>query len=146
MRENGIRTREMGEVWSDIPTVTDTRVILLMVNPMVMVFILGLMERSTRVNGLRVSNKVKESGKVYLETLILDNGINLRRQGMVCTNGKMVIDMRGSGLAVLSMVRELISLLMVILLQESMFMVSLLVRASINGKMAVFTLENLEMG
>lgn len=81
-----------------------------MANPMEKESTLGRMVKSMMENGLMESNKVMECGKVVEESPTLDNGKTVKLMGMVFTNGKTVIDMKGSGKPVYDKVMDLISL------------------------------------
>lgn len=67
------------------------------VRPMEKVCIHGIMEKSMMESGIVVSNMVMAFGKVFMVTLILENGDTQKQRGMECIIGRMEIDMKVSG-------------------------------------------------
>ena len=84
-------------------------------------------------------------GKVFLVMVIWANGRILKLMDTEFINGRTVIGMKVVGTIALSMARDLIFLQTVIHILEIMFMVNLMARESTNGKMEVFTKEDLRM-
>jgi hypothetical protein len=106
----------------------------------------GPIVKCMMASGHLVLRRVKVSGKVFLETLTLANGVNLRLQATECTSGKTEIDMRASGKTVLSTDRVLISLPTAIVTLVLTAWVNLTDKASISGKIQAFTSASLKMG
>ena len=112
---------------------------------MVQVFILGLMEKCTKVNGLRALRMAKAFGKVYMATRTSVSGDNQKLQAMVFINGKMAIGMKASGTIVSNMDKAQISSQMVTVTPAYMLWESPMVKASTSGKTAAFILESSKM-
>ena len=105
---------------------------------MVQVFIPGLMEKCTKVNGLRALRMAKAFGKVSMATRTSANGDNQKLQAMVFISGKMAIGMKESGTIVSNMDKALISSPTVTATQAYMLEESPMGKASTNGKMAAY--------
>ena len=101
-------------------------------------FIVGLMERSMMVLGVKDSSKVMESGKVHKMTLISASGFSRKRMGMVFTHGKMVINMKALGRCALSMVQAQIKCIMVTHTLVSIVMANLMVKDNTPGVLGQF--------
>lgn len=105
----------------------------------VKVFILGLMEIYTMVNGLMVRNMAMVFGNHIQATTILDNGNKIWHMVMVFMNGVMEIDLRENGGIVYDMVKVQIFLKMEMYILDSILMVVLKVMVSIDGQMGILT-------
>lgn len=103
-------------------------------------FILGKMERSMMVSGIKASSKVMVYGKVFTTIHILESGYSQKPMDMVFINGRMVIDMKASGKCVSSMARVQTVLPMVMSTQESMLMESQKVKVNMFGPLDKSTL------
>ena len=109
---------------------------------MVQVFIPGLMERCTKVNGLRALRMAKAFGKVSMATRTSVNGDNQKLQAMVFINGKMAIGTKVSGKIVSNTDKAPISSPTETATLAFMLMVNLMGKASTSGKTAVFISES----
>ena len=94
---SGPPMRETAVEWSVTLTVIDMKVSSKMENRMEKVFIRGRMEKSMKVSGLAVSNKAKESGKVYMVTLTSDSGTSPRPQGTASICGRTATGTKVNG-------------------------------------------------
>jgi hypothetical protein len=91
------------------------------------------------VNGRLVSNRARESGKAFLEIPTSASGDNLRQMDTAYTSGKMVTDMKESGLTVSNTVKEPTFLQMETFILGSISLESLMALVNTSGKMEVTT-------
>lgn len=97
MKDSGKMIQEVGKEWNVIRMEIGMKVNFCTVNRMEKAFTLGQMEKFMRENGMPVSKRGKEFGKVFLATLILENGNRARQMVMGFINGKMGIDTKENG-------------------------------------------------
>lgn len=145
MKDNGLMIRDTDMDTRCLQMVMYIKVAFVKVNRMVKGYIHGQMGKYMRVNGKWELKRVQVFGKVLLKTLILVNGLMGKQKDMEFIYGKIKINMRESGRIIKGMVMEVISLVMVISMQDNMLMINLKGMANTNGQMVLFTLAILKM-
>ena len=143
-RVNGRQMLAGVEVWNATPTVIDMKANFSMASRTERACTHGQTVKYMRANGLQVSKRDKESGKVFMETLTSESGTNPRRPAMVFTCGRMETGTKANGRIVSSMAKVQTSLLMVTVLRERIIWENPRVKANTSGKTKVYILENSE--
>ena len=87
-----------------------------------------------RASGRMASKRVKASGRVYLVIRILVSGFSRKLMGMVCTSGRMVIDMRANGIFASNTGKDLISSLTAMFTQVNTKTANHTVSANTSGR------------
>jgi len=105
----------------------------------------GGTERSMTASGTRDRSRATESGKVSMETPILDSGKIARLKAMGSMSGLMAIGMRESGISASGMAMERTFLLMGIITPGSMRKEGQVDSASTNGQMEILTRVNFNL-
>jgi len=105
-----VKIKGMAEAMSFLRLETFSKAITNTANPTVKVFILGITERSTTVNGLKASSKAMESGRAFRMNRISVSGSTIKPKVMAYTYGETVIDTKESGKTILDMEVAQISL------------------------------------